>query len=424
MPSIPLYLVTGPSLEVSTDNEITTSYLNGALLGHGNGESQEPWWLRSKHQSDHGILLKVEDGGARRNLGIQLTELLLYAAVEFADGPSSPHRALSSSETLGQPPQEPLEESEGSWKLYALPLCSNIITLARQASGLCTPPPEGSTYHETPRFLPDLSATDPLPQKRQKMSALFEDATQQRRRLKRRGGEGVSKTMANMDAPLSWQGALKNNNDMEGPAVASGKTPAARPTFTRVPSIASVAGVDLTRPPSRGALANGKRSSLHRVESAFSPRETSVVSDSDNSYSQQNKTALTKVVMAGMRLHGLQQRKRPGKTQMKSAPCQPLTSNPASELSQDKDDDFKLIYHQTFKATVFAFRSHFAARVIGQETMRDVVDRLLSIFCPDPLPKDGHGGDVRQSFDLHQPETSNEFDLPSLSVPVKMIVQE
>jgi hypothetical protein len=71
-----------------------------------------------------------------------------------------------------------------------------------------------------------------------------------------------------------------------------------------------------------------------------------------------NKDALSKVVMAAMRLHGLQQRK---KSRLRRA----STALDAGEFQQSnaeedaeevaRDEEYKLVYHQTYKGAAFAF---------------------------------------------------------------------
>ena len=51
------------------------------------------------------------------------------------------------------------------------------------------------------------------------------------------------------------------------------------------------------------------------------------------------------------------------------------------------DEEYKLIYHQVFKGTCFAFRQHMAGLPLQTHTeaLRDSVDKFLTVFCYDPL---------------------------------------
>ena len=60
------------------------------------------------------------------------------------------------------------------------------------------------------------------------------------------------------------------------------------------------------------------------------------------------------------------------------------------ETKQKNDEEYKLIYHQVFKGTCFAFRKHIAVVNFQPiiENIQDTVDKLLAVFCNDPLGKD------------------------------------
>lgn len=417
---IPLYIALGPSLQVSTNNEDTSNWFNETLLAQKesfdqDGKAVDFWWKRFQRQSDYGILLKVEGQVSQKKAGYQATEILLYATAtpKNASLPAAP--TLSSTEHDEQSSTEPQNEDDLKLELYALPLSSDIITHARQASGLYSPPLEAEDGQLKGRFLPDFSADQSRRAKRQKISSLFEDATKQRKR-KSRGGESVAQAMAGLDGPTSQQGLPSvPPPDKNEPLQDTKAGPAKRSSLSRASTVGSFASLDSQRPVSRsGVLANGKRSSLHRVESATYPREGSLASDPDNGFAEQNKSALTKIVMAGMRMHGLQQKKKPTKNLPKS---NTTASAPATDATLDADDEYKLVYHQTFKASMFTFRAHVNVKLIGQEVMRDVVDRLLEMFCTDPLLVNDFDNAFAAGFGSSQPDQGNAFDLPSESNP-------
>ena len=421
VPAIPLYLAAGPSLEVSTDSEATSGWLNELILGQAdswdqNGIPNEPWWSNVGGQSDHGILLGVrygEDGQAGDNC---ITEVLLYGSVKTnaAGFPTPP--ASSSPAPFDEYVPEPLPGGTHDIKIYALPLCSKVFGRAERAAGLLSPPAEECITPNQAYFLPHRleQAHDGKTehQKRPSLSSLFDDATQKRRRLKGRGGESISQAMAGIDRSMSQHGLPPNveHEELDTPALPQ-KRSARRGGLTRASTIMSIASSDYPRPASRsGPSVNGKRSSLHRVESAISPRESPTRSDTDSSFAHQNKAALTKVVMAGMRLHGLQQRKKTDKGSTLEERFRNATFTNNSSGPSDEEDEYKLVYHQTFKAATFAFRKHFSAQTISQELMRDVVDRILTMFCSDPLATTGMhesglvtigitGGDCLSVFD-------------------------
>ena len=416
---IPLYLAVGPSCDVSTGDEATTRWLIEALLKykecdlHGNG-SREPWWTHVGSQSKNGLLLRVETQNEEewRTQNVA-TEVLVYAAVPQTDT-ALPTPPRSSSPT---PPDKDtahtVNEAETVVKVYALPLCSNIIGRAEVFMQSCPPIPTDSPNAGEACFLPYMHdpapVTQPPPQKRPSISMLFDDATKKRRKIRTRGGESISQAMAGIDRPASQYGIPE---DQELPQ--QQQTDLRRKSLSRGPSMPPVASSASSRPPSRsGALANGKRSSLHRVESAITHHDSPALSDADGSCAQENKSALTKVIMAGMRLHGLQQKKKPlNKSQ---GPSQMILNTETDTVVNEAEDEYKLVYHQTFKAATFIFRKHLNAQLVSQETMRDVVDRLLTMFCTDPMVVDG-APDVGQ-FQVFETNaglpSSSPFDRPS-----------
>ena len=409
-------------MEVSSENEATSSWLSEGLLCQEDTNSQDtvsgPWWSYETVQSEYGMLLSVEYGESGPRRGNNITELLLYAAVKrnLAELPTPLPSSLLA----------PYEESyctslHGDHldvKVYALPLCSTIFDHVGKAARLAVPTQEDSTASTEAVFLPETPDLSHLRQeahqKRPSIASLFEDAKQKRRKLKGRGGESISKAMAEIDRPLTRHGLPSSPDQGESentPMLQARK--AVKQSLSRSSSMTSVANPELPRPASRsGALSNGKRSSLHRVESAISPRNSPILCDEDGDYAQKNKAALTKVVMAGMRLHGFQQKKRLGKTSaMEDRPNTATSIGDATPF--EAEDEFKLVYHQTFKAAMFAFRRHFNVQAISQGIMRDIVDRILGLFCSDPLV----GLEIEEgglaAFGMSSQKSAGAFDEPS-----------
>lgn len=416
---IPLYLAAGPSCDVSTGNEATTRWLTEALLDYEESDLRgdalrEPWWSHSGRQSENGILLRVETENVEdREIRNVITEVLLYAA-STRSYTSLPTPPTSSS------PAPPDEDTANAFdqvgktvKVYALPLCSNSIGRAKLSLETCPSTPKEIQSVPQACFLPHTHdpgrVTQPVPQKRQSISTLFEDATKKRRKFKGRGGESISEAMASIDRPPSQHG-LPEKQEAPQPQ----QNDLRRKSLSRASSMSSVAVPEHPRPGSRsGLLANGKRSSLHHVERAISPRDSPTPSDLDGSCAQKNRAALTKVIMAGMRLHGLQQKK---KSSSKPQPPSQVTSHiDTTSVANEAEDEYKLVYHQTFKAATFTFRKHLNAQLISQETMRDVVDRLLIMFCTDPMvvDHDPDSGHLQASEANNGLPSSSPFDKPS-----------
>lgn len=401
--AIPLHLAGGPSLNVWTPNETTEQWLAESLLDdwkvkEDSTEFSEPWWLQPIQQSDRGILLKVENPmgnttGPERNV----TEFLIYAAIskEAQIHATLPTPPGSSSPNARQDIH--VGTSNGTIqdiKIYALPLCSMNSTLVDDIGGLASPPFCDKSADVEARFLPPsfpyTAYNSTSPRKRQRIANMFEDVTYQKKRLMRHGGDRISKAMAAINGGFITNEKLMNPNVEEDKDVTSTDQPKfnlrneqPRGLLSRASSVSSLRGDESSRPPSRrGHLLNAKRSSLIRVESIASMGESSQISES-SAIEQQNKSALTRIVMTGMRIYGLQQRKKSPKSRLEPE----MEERPVGESTRpvEEEDDYKLIYHQTFKAASFTFRTHMSLEIINQEVLRDVVDSLLVIFCNDPL---------------------------------------
>ena len=92
--------------------------------------------------------------------------------------------------------------------------------------------------------------------------------------------------------------------------------------------------------------------------------------------------------MAGMRLYGLVQSKKRKSRASSSAPSPALDASfDELEAERQNDEEYKLIYHQVFKGTCFAFRGSVDRESLqsSAELVQEIVDRLLAIFCVDPL---------------------------------------
>ena len=364
-------------------------------------------------QSHNGILLKVEPGNEEEH-GIQnvVTEMLFFAAVAKSSLELPTPPASSPAFRAGDL-NDALNQNGKTIKVFALPICSNVIGLVNDSMTVCSPNTQDPPSARQACFLPytddQARITRLAPQKRQSISTLFEDATQKRRKLKGRGGESISQTMAGIDR-LPSQSGMGEKQDAPQPR----QNNLRRKSLSQASSVTPVYGPEASRPPSRsGLLANGKRSSLHRMESVNLLHNSPTLPDAIGSYEQQNRAAMTKVLMAAMRLHGIQQKKRP---QSQSQPLNQVTSHTTkNDIANEVEDEYKLVYHQTFRAAMFTFRKHLNAYFISQETMRDVVDRLLIMFCTDPMTGEHapNGGGFAESEVRNGFPSSSLCDKPS-----------
>lgn len=385
-----------------TRDASTQQWLHSCLLDSEDDDTgrSEPWRDRLESQSEHGILLGV---GPHLNSqgapGPEITEILLYAAASTASEEGRTRLTPPVSSSAGQ--SGLAQEAASNIRLYALPLCSkHYQSLSqRQTIPQLSPASNVQDFYYNPSPIPlSPNPTDLPPPKRPRIESLFEDATQNRRLQKKRGGEGIAKAMAAMDNRMAMP-SLPSSNPPEATQPEKHKSPATKRTpLSRATTTGSMnpfprtdAFIPHQRPKSRRpTLSEGQRSSLHHVPNASSPSLFSELPNDANNddIESQNKATLSRIIMAGMRMYGFQQ-------QRKKSVSGPFETQ--SQLATEQDE-YKAIYHQTFKAASFVFRASWGKRVLGQEALRETVDTFLGRFCQDPLATPGHGHELNGVF--------------------------
>ncbi|KAF2710714.1 hypothetical protein K504DRAFT_375566 [Pleomassaria siparia CBS 279.74] len=391
---IPLHLAAGPSLDVFTSNEETEQWFQSILLSKVAREANasedavaQDWWSCARSQSPIGILVQV-DGEVDTGGGPRITEILFYGTiVGLAERrlPTPP----SSSPDIPHAQSEDLPEL----RVHALPLSSDLLyrvalpqdlptSLALSVSEL---PAE-----REPQFLPSrVSSSITTPSSPKRKRDIFDEATQLQKKARRKGGEGVSAAAGKVFDSQTAYGHRKSLSidakttpiSDSRPSSANGllSRPPSRP-LSRSPSISSD-----TRPLNKKGLADGhtKRSNLSQVATvSLQPEEPTIET--------RNKEALSRVVMTAMRMYGLEQRKKTKSWQGAVASGMEAHKKLSTEQAAGealKDEEYKLIYHQTFKGAALALRGHITSKPLHAQPdrLRDVVERLLAIFCIDPL---------------------------------------
>ncbi|KAH6642430.1 hypothetical protein C7974DRAFT_102156 [Boeremia exigua] len=386
---IPLYLALGPSYDVWTSSAVSEAWFEARLLSQPASPTAAPddgaheWWTLARAQSPIGILVQVE---GQRNGAPQsrVTEILFYgtiAAASTVEGPISSQDAPNAQPGL-------LHEL----RVHALPLSSDLIhhTAASAASPAS---PIVSTVHQTgeivAQYLHPLHGFRTIPKSPKRKRDLFEEATIAKRKAKSKGGESVAAAAArtmDLQRPYTHRTSMSLETKASAlpdsrPSSAHGTLP--RPAYrqlSRSPSISSD-----TRPVSRkeAAEVHGRRSNLSRVD-------TVSLQDQEPTTESRNKEALTKVVMAAMRMHGLQQRKKTRSRRASLAPGIGESQGVINELTAEdaaKDEEFKLIYHQTYRGAALALRKHMTEKPLHTQPdrMRDLVEQFLTLFLNDPL---------------------------------------
>jgi hypothetical protein len=359
---IPFSFIAGPSQDVWTEDQGTLTWFE-TQLSPFSGDSP------SLVVSQVGVLAQLENKISfdAKQHATGFTEILFFVS--------------RNNDSLNEP----------TFTLKAIPLNSNVPSylpsppLSPQASGaqFLIPLDQLQATHEANL------------KKRKQVSDVFDNATELRRKAKRHGGESVAAaaSVGGINVLVGHKKAKTVSKTQHEPL-----RPAARPhsrtssfsgiqleqskrVLSRSPSMSSDTGRPLSR---KGAsdLPATKRSTLSRVSSLADTASTS----------ERNKDAISRLVMAGMRLYGLTQRKKPTHVRRMSsmqAPSPVLSPADAEDVARarEQDEEYKLIYHQTYKAAVFAFRRNIQSTNLyaEPEKLRETVDELLALFCGNPL---------------------------------------
>ena len=382
-------MVNGPNLGVWTTSNDTTTWFETFFYLFGTPESPERQSPISeeklqKHLPDSneqlctGILTRVEFGENIKPPFPQTTEIVFYLSQPIANAERFP-------EPLPEP-AHPFRARFGEYCVHALPLSSELLKAINYQAldpPLSTKDATGSSNRSNDeaqgQFLvpifeaPKESLEHAL--KRKRAISLFEEATERRRKANRYGGESI----AFFASKYSQQDSIPQS----GPSIESQSQKQNETTL-----LGSSNGVGR---PSIGHLRSQSTgtSSVHRPSSRKESR-LPVITDGAvvSLLEERNKETISRVVMAGMRLFGLSPRSRKLESRRQSVV-------PESQSEQEKEgtsvppeaDTYKLVYHQTFKGAVFAFRKHMHHELLHLKTerVREVVDQLLTIFCCDPL---------------------------------------
>ena len=338
---IPLYIICGPSYEVIGSRCWIQDRILDSLPEKGIQDD-------SHAESETGALLQVvEDGTSKRDDDDMpdVTELLMYARVED-----------EADKTSGSPDTAEIESqiSHRRVRFYALPLSSNLVYSADRYSTPPTPPPESHCSEISGTFLQQIDINSF--KKRKRLNSLFDEATKPRKRPKRQDSHDLARLIPSRPgSPLLGH---------EGGSTRPQRRPSSS-THSRAHSVGSLHEEKIL---DRGHTLVRARSSLSRVASISvlsrpSSRGTDIHTPDDkaSNIDNKNKKTLSLLIMAGMRMRGMSQRKQ------------------ESKLVAD-DSEYKLMYHNTFKAASFALRDRMKED-LEADSMRDVVDVLLDLFC-------------------------------------------
>jgi hypothetical protein len=336
---------------VWTSSEETQAWFESILLSKpatftdvSSNTADSGWWNLARSQSPIGILVQVQNDGQEISKP-SITEILFYGTIvapTLGGLPTPP----SSSPQLHNAKGEQLPEL----RVHAIPLSSHLLCV-----GTVAPTAEGEA-----QFLPHLYDSQLTPQSPARKRDIFEEATMANKKARGRGGHGIAAAAARgseSQQPYARRKFL--SIDTKASPIADFRPPSANSTLTRPnsrplsrsPSISSDG-----RPLSRKGLpdAHSRRSNLSQVATVpIQPEEPTIQT--------RNKDALSKVVMAAMRMHGLQQRKKNRSRRASVAPGVEESQSTSEETALEeiaKNDEYKLVYHQTYKGAALAMVGH------------------------------------------------------------------
>ena len=340
---IPLHLATGPSYAVETDSEETEDWFSDVLLREAVGgtsidsdpdfsatQAAMPWYETPQLQSSVGVLVKVF-AKPGQSVYPRITELLFYASkrVDLAiaklpvSARDSLHLELPDNRREGERPGT--EGPANPVNLFALPLSSDLLY---ESSRVLTTSPikEGEARFLLPSDR--VRTGEPSPRKQNNLDGIFDEAANRRKRARGQGGRSISLAASRgLISPTTPQLRIADSRDLKGVEACRSQSPSCN---------LSLPETTITNESDRALLSMTLTSSLY----------------SETSNEVHNKQAISRIVMAGMRMHGLQQCKASGKNIAARNAKRPSQADMHDESG---NPEFKEVYHQTYKGTLFVF---------------------------------------------------------------------
>lgn len=338
-----------------------------------------------------GILVGVE-GGSRANNNTAtptLSDLLVYGVLASTTPLSNP---LSAGEDLGDGGGSQVVRQE--MRIYASPLSGSIITRAQtlptppRSSDADTGPETGDVQSHFAEFLPDLRSPSP---KRKRVASLFESVAQHHKRVRQKGGEAVSQLMApSQPSQQQQQDLAKTKQEPEERLPALDRIASRRPRSLSIGSNIRPGSSATNRGHMRGLVASRKNTPTPSVEASmkreYSPFASQPPSDAAATPKDaettiaENKNTITRTVLTCMRLYGFNR---------------PVTSkhvdDTAAPHADTDEDEFKAMYHATYRASTFALRKYLKAvgiealspPLLEKKKAMGYIDEFLRLFCED-----------------------------------------
>ncbi|PSK45154.1 hypothetical protein B9Z65_2294 [Elsinoe australis] len=352
---IPFFIRCSPLLDVCTSDSNTASWFDSLLCSGSNAviDDGNLWWQTAAVESDIGVLAKVTQKNPASRLSPMPTEVLFFAtkSAKTICPPTPPDSSSSVTVQVGI-----MNSSEEPKILIKAVLLSSDLLNPSAPPDLTPPPsPIASDDHVKGIYIPEPSSPGPS-KKRKSLSDTFDEATKRRRQSKKNLGESIAAA------------ASVHSQFASGPPSAS----LARPL---PPSLVETKK-PLSRTSSLQISKSRSQSPAPRPGTSHAEPKAPV-----NATEQKNKDLISRLVLAGMRLHGLSQTKS--------------KSGSRTEAEKQSDEEFKLVYHNTLKAVSFAFRGHISTAELKIHTvlLQEKVEIMLGLFCTDPLLEKIEGWD-------------------------------
>lgn len=356
-----------------------------------------------------GILLSVNRPSGTKTSGLLTTDLLV-------------HGVLSSGASVERPPTPPISSSPEPYeyashackqelRIYATPLSSSLIT---KTQALCSPPqdPEGlASDGRFAEFLPDIRSPSP---KRKRVATLFETAAQHHKKVRQKGGEAVSQLMASsLSHPSQHLQTFKIKRESEEPSLpllekmASQRSRSLSTGANMHPLRPSDLRNEQSRPGSRRSHFASRKNTPMPVESMSRREHSMALPSSDDKLEpsatpqdaqtiiSENKNTITRTILTCMRLYGFNRSSRPTST-AKSGNGVDSDVNLSTEIgatSGTDEDEFKAMYHATYRASTFALRKYLKQcpstdgavkdlpPLLDKEKAMTYIDEFLRLFC-------------------------------------------
>ncbi|OKL57013.1 hypothetical protein UA08_07973 [Talaromyces atroroseus] len=454
---IPLYARAGPSVELHANTEETSEWLKARLVAGiwlDDEEDGETFERFNTFQCPVGLLVGVDMPTNRTypetDNNNNVSDLLIYGILSPSyDAKTRPPSPPDSSSLVGDgSAYEQNLKIKRDLRLYAVPLAATYV---RKVQDLPSPPSSAaeddaeSSKDAFAHFLPDLRSPSP---KRKRILSLFEGAAQHHRRVRQRGGEGVSRMMANAKSQASSQlSSIKIKREVE-----ELNSPELEKLESRRARSLSLGGSHLSKTRENTSLGEkarpgssksmlGRReikpnpnSTMHTpndeltrsqsvvpapsMHDAASKSESQLLSSSPPANAEalvtRNKDLITRTILTCMRLYGYHRKaNRPTKpaalvTEPESYPHQDANI-PEYTAATTEEEEFKAMYHATYRAATFALRHYLkiattdfletshsdtpdstytrrcATPILSKDTATNIIDGILKLFCDDQL---------------------------------------